>query len=408
MKFSSVFTIVLFLLLIFPLTVAFLIKDADEFSPEENRKLQQLPEFTVEDFLSGKLSSDLNKYINDQFPLRDTFVGIKSFTEKLLQKGENNGVLLGKNGQLAVRIFSADDGEFHPASYSLPKTDLYFKNHIEESADAIIKLYNGLNDAGIDVSVMVPPRTVDVASSAFNYPDTYSKMLTSHLSGLLKDIGYVDVLPILKEKYDSGEYVYYKTDHHWTSLGAYYAYAEVMKSFGEEYYGINEFESVTVSESFLGTTYSKSGYKNIDPDTVTVLEHKDIKSTDFVTKRPFEKAENGGVTHIDGLYFQNALEQKDKYPYFLGGTTPYINITRNSGEARERLVIIGDSFAFSLAPMLALHYDIDFVRLADWRSVLEMYDITDTDKVLVVWNFENIVTSSDIIGTSGLAKKFGE
>ena len=223
MKNSSSLTIFVFLLVIVPLAVGFILKPADTFSPEEQRNLQQFPEFKTDEFLDGTFSSQINSYMNDQFPLRDIFVGAKSIAESALMKRENNGVLRGKNDQLAVRLFAASDGKAHPLSYSAPETDLYYADVVADACEALKALGEKLTAQGIAFSALLPPRTVDVAISAFDYPSERSDALATQVANLLADVNYVDMTGTFREKYDDGEYVYYRTDHHWTALGAYYA-----------------------------------------------------------------------------------------------------------------------------------------------------------------------------------------
>lgn len=391
-------------MVIVPLAVGFIIKPADDYSPEEQRKLQQFPEFKTEEFLNGKFSSDINTYMNDQFPLRDIFVGMKSTVERLLLKRENNGVLRGRNDQLAVRLFAANDGKAHPLTYSAPETDLYYDEVIADAAKAVGALSDSLTENGIPFSVLLPPRTVDVAASAFDYPDTHSVKLADRVRELMDGVNYVDMTKIFRSRYDSGEYVYYRTDHHWTELGAYYAYAEVMKSFGTEGYAIEDFDRKTVAEDFFGTTYSKSGFKDVAPDKMEVFELKSMPASSFVTQRPYDKEH----PTLDGLYYDGALSEKNKYPYYLGGTTEYARVALKDGGEREKLLVLGDSFALSLAPFLALHYDVEFVRIGDWRSVFDVYGAPDCDRVLVVWNFENLITTTDLLRIRGVADYCGE
>ena len=402
MKNSSSLTIFVFLLVIVPLVVGFILKPADTFSPEEQRNLQQFPEFKTDEFLDGTFSSKINSYMNDQFPLRDIFVGAKSIAESALMKRENNGVLRGKNDQLAVRLFAASDGKAHPLSYSAPETDLYYADVVADACEALKALGEKLTAQGIAFSALLPPRTVDVAISAFDYPSERSDALATQVANLLADVNYVDMTGTFREKYDDGEYVYYRTDHHWTALGAYYAYAEVMRSFGQEPYAIGDFERVTVSDSFLGTTYSKAGYKDITPDSMEIMQLRGQTSA-FVTERPYDKE----LPVIDGFYDYDALKVKNKYAFYLGGTSKYITISRADGEKREKLMIVGDSFALSLAPYLALHYDIEFVRLGDWSDVFAANGAPDCDRVLVVWNFENLITTTDLSRTRSLPKFYG-
>ena len=123
----------------------------------------------------------------------------------------------------------------------------------------------------------------------------------------------------------------------------------------------------------------------------------------FVTERPYDKE----LPVIDGFYDYDALKSKNKYAFYLGGTTKYLTVSRKDGEKREKLMIVGDSFALSLAPYLALHYDIEFVRLGDWSDVFAANGAPDCDRVLVVWNFENLITTTDLSRTRSLPKFYG-
>ena len=98
-------TAVFFALFFIVFALLFVLLPDREFSEEENRSLTLFPEFTWERLADGSFSSDINEYFADQFPARDLFVGVKGLAETLMLRGENNGVLYGKDGQLAVRRF---------------------------------------------------------------------------------------------------------------------------------------------------------------------------------------------------------------------------------------------------------------------------------------------------------------
>lgn len=110
--------------------------------------------------------------------------------------------------------------------------DFYFPEKLEEEAGYIRALRDSLEEAGRQFALVMPPRTVDVASSAFRYPADHSEALLADVSRLFADCNYVDLAGDMKARYDAGEYVYYKTDHHWTTLGAYYAYCAIMEQYG--------------------------------------------------------------------------------------------------------------------------------------------------------------------------------
>ena len=403
MKISSTLTIFVFLVIIIPLTVGLLFKPADAYSEDEQRNLQQLPNLTADTLLDGSFGSDMNTYMNDQFPLRDLFVGIKSKAEMLSLKRENNGVLSGSDGQLAVRLFAANDGNAHPLTYTAPEVDYYYKAVVSSACDSLKSLSERFAALGKPFSALLPPRTVDVASAAFAYPDEYNAALRAYISDSLTDVNYVDMTDMLRQKYDAGEYVYYKTDHHWTSLGAYYAYAEVMRSYSDTPYALDAFTRTQVSDSFLGTTYAKGGFKDASPDTVEFFGLAAQPADSFSVERPGDKK----LPSLDSLYWNDALSAKNKYTAFLGGTSPYIRVTADSDKSREKLLVLGDSYALSLIPFLALHYDVEFVRLGDWGDVFAAYGAPECDRVLVVWNLENLVTTTDLSRTNRVPTYYG-
>jgi hypothetical protein len=155
------------------------------------------------------------------------------------------------------------------------------------------------------------------------------------------------------EKLLSNDGIYYRTDHHWTTDGAYLAYVQICDRLGLTPYGRDFFERVTVSREFLGTSYSSSALPRfaISPDSVVLYRYTgDTEVKIYI---------DGSPAPLDGFYDLSALDQKDKYRVFLGGN--YAHLSVESGSGKPRLLLIKDSFANSLLPFLALHYDIDAV-----------------------------------------------
>ena len=111
----------------------------------------------------------------------------------------------------------------------------------------------------------------------------YKRQLLKDVSRLFSDCNFVDLAGEMKTRFDAGEYVYYKTDHHWTTLGAYYAYCAVMEQYGLEPYPLESFTREQVSDSFYGTTYSKGGFKFIAPDPIEYFHHNELTPDQFKT-----------------------------------------------------------------------------------------------------------------------------
>lgn len=384
----------LFLALIFGFGVAFWAVPDLTFSPDENRTLQTLPAFTADNWLNGRVSSQLTTYYSDQFPLRNAWVGLHALGELGALRGESNGVLVGENGQLAVRRFDAYLSRFE----RLENTDVYSPAHVEKGLNALVALDETLSDQGIPLCVLLAPRTVDVTIGDFSYPSDISDNLDTTIRDSLGEINSVELLDTFRGMHEAGEYVYYRTDHHWTTRGAYVAYAAVMESWGmgDEILPTEAFTVREVSD-FYGTTHSRAGLSFIPPDTLEIWE-----AADDSRYTVFERKGDGIEAVIEsGFISEKYLSEKDKYSAFLDGTHDMLFIidkeAADRGESRPRLLLARDSFANSMVPFLARHFDILMVNLTgntDYSHLSALCEEYACGRVLVVCNRENLITSN--------------
>lgn len=400
-KIINITTSVLFACILFAFAIAFVAVPDSDFSEEENRSLTTFPQFSWDSLVDGTFSSKINEYFADQFPARNSLVGVKSVVELAQGKAENNGVLLGDNDQLAVRLFTIYKNRLERVS----DMDYFYPETVAQSIE-------GLNayakSATVPVTTLLPPRTIDVAASAFSYPTEISEALHQQLNeGLAPETGYIDLLPLMQEKYDAGSSVYLRTDHHWTAYGAYLAYCEVMKSFGMEE-DILPQDSFTVEEveGFYGTTWSKGGYKFVEPETLEVwtVGNEDQFVTSCISTKQ-AKGEDGKPTTVKEAYKTYAgwldrdyLTQKDKYAAFLSGTHNEQTVFLGSGDTgRPRLLIVKDSFANTMVPYLCQHFDIVIINLAAKVSNISDYvEEYDCDRVLIVYNWANLIENNNL------------
>lgn len=376
-------TLSLFLAVLFGFSVAFLLLPDKDFSAQENRSLRTFPRFSFESLASGDFSAAINDYFADQFPLRDFLVGIKGSAEIGMGKGENDGILLGRDGYLARRLY-----DMMRADGSITQdVDAFDAEHVRAACQGIRR---GAENLELPFTVFLTGRTLDVHASAFDYPADYSDALTQLLrEELAQSVNYVDTVPLYRELFSAGEEVYYHTDHHWTTLGAYYAYVEVMRSFGMEadVLPMTSFDRQTVSEEFYGTNWSAGGMKFVSPDRVELWYYGN--ENDFFV-------EADGMA-LEGFYTLRHLESKDKYSVFLDGTHDVVTVKKATGEERPTLVLFKDSFANSVAPFLAQHFDLVLLNLSSTRN-----DYTDlsaraeeygADYVLLMYSMENVITT---------------
>ena len=365
----SAFISILFCLFIFGFGIAqFIVADRD-FSEQENRFLADFKAPTWETLKSGKFMEDFEDYVIDQFPLRDSWIKLKAWCEKTMGKQENNGVYLGTDGNTLF------------AQYTTPS-----QADFEKKVGYINKLA-----ANVDVPVyfaLIPDKSFVWADRLpANAPLVDDGTALEIAGSLVSDeVIWIDLSNALK-----GDDVFYRTDHHWSTMGAYQGYVALMNAMNGSvgmgnYDGLRE--PVSVSDSFYGTTYSSSGAGWVDPDTIyTWVPEGTFKVTWYREGKP----EPGK------LYETSKLEVKDKYSMFLGGNQP-LCIIENAQANGGKLLVIRDSYSDSLAPFLGLDYsEVHLWDLRYNRTSLKNYIAQNgIDQVLVLYSNSNFSSDTNL------------
>ena len=375
-------TVATMLAVIFIFGVLMFVLPDQPFSEQENRVLQQFPALSsnivnserFDRLLDGTFTADISEYFSDQFPMRDYFIGIKGIAEIGLLKRENNGVILINGDYLIIRENIID---FEVLTENI--------NSATEFADVMRKM-------NVPFNMAVAGRSYDALKTLLpsNLQNDRSDYIWSYIKALhdaSRHLGYINLLqPLQNRIIGQNEHLYYRTDHHWTTLGAYYAYAEIMRNFNEEPQPLSFFKRETATDSFYGTTWSKAGMKWVKPDKIEYFRYDG--DTDYIT----EIADTG--QKIEGFYDLSYLEVKDKYSSFIGGNNARVNITKNSGETRPKLLLIKDSFAHSVAPFLAYHYDLIILDMRYFtESAARLVLDENIERVLILNNAENLMNS---------------
>ncbi len=362
-------------LLVIPITTAALPKR--ERSENENRSLAKKPSLiddnkwekaeNVGDYLGavkwkyinnreGKaFKDDFETYFCDHMAGRETWV-------KLCNK------LTQFSGQREINdVYTLDN--------QLVQT---FKTYDETTVAASIKAMNTFAERFSDIPmyIMLAPTAQEVFSSKIpSYTGLMSeKAFIESVYSKMENIGTIDCLSNISAH--SNEYVYYRTDHHWTSLGAFYAYQAAAKSLGYSAYGMNSFNIETVSRDFRGTLYSRTLDDNIKPD---VMDYYFLANGEPTVKM---SCRNDRETKVyDSLYVREFLEVKDKYSSYTGSNVPVVTIETNVDNGKN-LLMIKDSYAHSLVPFLSKHYSK--ITMVDMRyintslnSVIDMDEYTE-------------------------------
>lgn len=360
----KIFSIIISLLTI-SYTVLFIISPKKEISEAENRYLEQLPKFSISNLFNGIYINSIENYINDQFPNRDVFVGMKTNFDILLGKKYHNGVYKGKDGYLLEKFKRAED--------------------TEKIIEKINSFKSKLND--INVMTMLIPTSIEILKDKLpNNVDSLSqKEYIEYLYSVL-NTNNIDVYKELLSNKDMHE-LYYKLDHHWTIYGAYYGYKSYMKYNNLGYHSIEDYTYSKVSTSFTGTLYSKSHIYNLLADTIYSLDINYKYKVNYVFSNK----------KTDTVYDKDYLKTKDKYSYFLSSNHPLVTI-ENELVKDKKLLIIKDSYANSLVPYLIEYYsEIHIIDPRFYKASISEYILAnDIENVLLLFNINTLDTTSII------------
>ena len=362
-------TFFVFSILVILFTVIDIINSPNEFSELENRKLSQMPILSLKSYIDTSFSSDYEKYINDQFFLRDNWIDLKSRIEYLLGKRENNDIIFGKENYLFKKFTTFND------------------EMLENNLNSIITFTNNYNK---EVDFFIIPNSYAVYDELtpryLPLVDQLSLInsINSYLS--LKSNDHINTINVSEELLkNKDDYIYYKTDHHWTSYGAYLAYLTYMDYLGLEIVDINNLEKITIN-NFLGTYYNRSKYFKADSDFITYYNilglHIEIDGKEKLSLMDLDK-----------------FKGSDKYSAFLwgnNGLTKVINENISEERKGSSILIFKDSYANSFIQFLSYNYEIiDIIDLRYFKeSIRNFMKDKDYNEILIMYSFNNL--SSDI------------
>ena len=314
-----------------------------EFSESENRGLAQAPKLTVSSALDGSYLSDLGDYLADQFPARDFWISLNLKMNQLLGQKEFKGVYLCEEDYL-IQI---------PAE---PNTAQAERNLA--AVEAFAQRYPELN-----MVMTVAPNAVTVHADLLpeNAPVRDQLEDLDWIASQLDQVTFCDVTPVLMEHND--EYLYYKTDHHWTSLAAKYAFHAIAPELRIHPVEESAYTSYLVSRTFEGTLSSKSGSHTALDEVEIYIPHTSIDY--FVTY-----ADTG--EDISSLYRRSALDQKDHYTVFFGGNYSRVDIT-TTADTERCLLLFKDSYANCMVQFLYPYFD--HITMIDPRYYYDNIDL---------------------------------
>ena len=320
---------IIFILTLFLFLIINVIVPDREKSVQENRMLATKPKFRLSSLISGDYDEKFEAYMDDQFVGRDMWRKLKVAVDRIGGSRLENGVYIGTNGQLLEQIEVADE------------------NHLAANIKAIKSFSE--SQSKIPVRMMLVPDAANVLNHslpALAKPEDQTQMFSMVRKDLGDSVEWIDVSTELNKH--KTEKIYYKTDHHWTTLGAFYAFQAAAPSLGIDGDLSGKYVSYTVSDSFNGMLASKSGVNLGEKEQIDIYVPTE-EDTDLI------------VDYVDegkrstSLYDSSKLKEKDQYTVFLGGNSSLLDI-RTVSTSTKRLLLVKDSFANSFIPFLTPYY----------------------------------------------------
>lgn len=356
-----VLTIILFI------TIIDISNKDKNFSNFENRSLAQRPVFYFDDFLKGRFSKDYERYINDQFVFRDTWIDLKSRSEYLLRKIENNNIIYGKDNFLFEKYEKVDE------------------ENLAKNIDSVLGFIKKIPNNNVNFMIIPSSYTIykDYLPYGINLVDQefYINNIYNYLSNY-NNTKTISLIDIFKENND--KYIYYKTDHHWTSFGSYLAYSEFVKNNNLSLVDINNLNKHEVN-NFYGTYFSKSKNFNAESDLITYYDVPNLSvSIDGVP--------------VDNINDNSKWSSSDKYSAFLRGNNGLTIIQNNNISNNNKILVLKDSFGNSFIQYLVNNYKEVYV--VDLRGFIgsfnEFFKSNNFDDVLIMYNFINLADDVNI------------
>lgn len=356
-KLHEKITVILFCVFLIMMTLFYLVLPKVQFSQAEKRYLEEFPQITWRDVSSGKWGDSLEKYMADHIPGRNFWVGLNAYIDLYTGRQVTKDVW-----KIDSRLVEAPVKENDSAISSKMQS-------INRFADIV--------DATVDLAI-IP--SAGWATGASEYRD--KAIIESIYTLANADIQTIDMRSVFQSRED----LYYATDHHWTSAGAYEAYSAYMTSVEKAYKSAEEFQVETI-EGFQGSTYSRSALWLTPSETIELW-----KSDSQIS------VTNGECTDIhQDVFYRERLQEADKYTVYLDGNHSIVRTYNPNGSGK--LLVVRDSFANCLGCFLAESYEeVVLVDLRYYKQpVSDLINQENFERVLICYSLSNFIMDANLI-----------
>jgi len=444
------YAIPFFVVLVVLTVVAFIIPLRPTRSYNEKRNLAQFPEFSVEALTSGSYFDDISTWFSDTFPGRETWIEGAIFMQSLhgysdvMIYGEinNNSVpdvpTPAEPAATEVHATEPVSDETEPPATRPPlelvemptvpveewggvdgnAADLMISGTVimigdsafnmfkssQYASDQYAEIMNGFADImaekGVRVISAMAPQAVGIMVEQKYMENLYcddQEATLDYILGQMNDnVIKVDAFHRLVEHND--EYLYFRTDHHWTALGAYYTYQEICEMAGMEAAALEDFELWDQGE-FAGTIYYKvDNHNRLRLDTCYAY-YPPGNLTTIITDDKY------GTFETDVLTDMSNAGKHAKYYVFIYGDNALTEITNHDIPDGKNCVVIKDSFGNPMIPFLTQNYhkvyalDFRYYDEMNLQRFVEAYEIDD----VIFCHMLGMSQSDDVnIGIRGL------
>jgi len=371
--------------------LAFILPLRPSVSQSEKRKLTAFPQFSMQSLFSGSYFEGIDLWFSDTFPLREQMVSANSDLKKLygintvqisgdVEKGDDIPdaptrppapvITTAPPAETTVEqttekpaepiktqelnsVLLAGDQAYEYYTFVRKTADRYAAEISKAAAKlkGISTVYDMIVPTGI--GIIIP----DSLRNSINSSDQNKaiKYMYGSMSETVKTVSIYDTLMAHK-----AEYIYFRTDHHWTALGAYYGYEQLAKAKGFRAIPLSKYQKVSF-KGFLGSFYSetdKNPALTKHPDTVDA--YKPFNNT--LMKYTDSK---GKVIPWSVITDVSDWSAGTKYNAFIGGDNSYTVISNQETAGNASCIVVKESFGNALIPFLVAHYKT--IHVIDYR-----------------------------------------
>ncbi|MBQ4629483.1 MAG: hypothetical protein IJB70_00635 [Clostridia bacterium] len=342
----------------------------EQASVQENRPLAQMPEVSANNIFFGTFTTDFEAYLTDNVAFRTKFVELGNKIEKMRGiQPKDTGIIVDLPSGTKLVL---NDGKI---------MEVYKEN--PEAMKQYIDALNGYSEKFSDKSdlyVMIAPTQIEFDTSKYRALADSERATIDEVYSSLNNFKTVNVYDKLKA--NRGEYIYFRTDHHWTQRGAYYGYRSIMEAKGEDYVELKDMTMGKYS-GFLGYLYNQANVREYSAyaDEIEYFENGE----NYIVYAKGKDAEGKPVDYQASIYTPPAPDTAPTYGIFMGGDHDFAEINTNNKNGEVALVI-KDSYANTVIPLLTNNYET--ILVVDPRSfggtVTELYNQYEIDDIIFI------------------------